>query len=95
MMLAPLLPAGLPLLLCAKGVETGSLQTMSEIAGEILPGTPVDSASVDLSTTILGQQMKFPIFISPNSFQVALHPDGEIGTHRGATRAGIPSCKPT
>jgi glycerol-3-phosphate dehydrogenase (NAD(P)+) len=40
-MLAPLLPAGLPLLLCAKGIETGSLQTMSEIAGEIVPDAPV------------------------------------------------------
>jgi glycerol-3-phosphate dehydrogenase (NAD(P)+) len=39
-MLAPLTPAGLPLLLCAKGIETGSLRTMSEIAGEILPGSP-------------------------------------------------------
>src|SRR5258708_6909987 len=40
-MLAPLMPAGLPLLLCAKGIETGSLMTMSEIAGEILPEAPV------------------------------------------------------
>jgi glycerol-3-phosphate dehydrogenase (NAD(P)+) len=40
-MLAPLLPAGLPLLLCAKGIETGSLKTMSEIAGEIVPRAPV------------------------------------------------------
>src|SRR5260370_30566771 len=39
-MLAPLMPSGLPLLLCAKGIETGSLKTMSEIAGEILPDAP-------------------------------------------------------
>jgi len=32
---------GLPLLLCAKGIETGSLKTMSEIAGEVVPETPV------------------------------------------------------
>jgi 4-hydroxymandelate oxidase len=54
---------------------------------DILPGKPVEPASIDLSTTLLGQQMKFPIFISPNSFQVPLHPDGEIATHRGATAA--------
>ncbi len=36
-MLAPLLPEGLPLLLCAKGIESESLKTMSELAGEILP----------------------------------------------------------
>jgi len=39
--LAPLLPTGLPLLLCAKGIETGSLMTMAEIAGDILPGNPL------------------------------------------------------
>ncbi len=40
-MLAPLMPSGLPVLLCAKGIETGSLQTMSGIAGEIVPEAPV------------------------------------------------------
>jgi glycerol-3-phosphate dehydrogenase (NAD(P)+) len=40
-MLSPLLPAGLPLLLCAKGIETHSLKTMSEIAAEIIPASPV------------------------------------------------------
>ena len=39
--LAPLLPAAMPLLLCAKGIETESLQTMSELACEILPQSPV------------------------------------------------------
>jgi glycerol-3-phosphate dehydrogenase (NAD(P)+) len=39
-MLASLMPAGLPLLLCAKGIETGSLMTMSEIAGEVVPEAP-------------------------------------------------------
>ena len=39
-MLAPLMSADLPLLLCAKGIETGSLQTMSEIAREIVPEAP-------------------------------------------------------
>jgi glycerol-3-phosphate dehydrogenase (NAD(P)+) len=33
-------PRGLPLLLCAKGIEIGSLKTMSEIAAEILPASP-------------------------------------------------------
>ena len=55
---------------------------------DIVPGkSAIDPTSIDLSTTILGQQMKYPIFISPNSMQVPLHPDGEIGTHRGAAAA--------
>jgi glycerol-3-phosphate dehydrogenase (NAD(P)+) len=40
-MLTPLMPRGLPLLLCAKGIETASLKTMSELAGEIAPTAPV------------------------------------------------------
>jgi glycerol-3-phosphate dehydrogenase (NAD(P)+) len=36
----PHLPPGLPLLLCAKGIETGSLKTMSEIVGELRPEQP-------------------------------------------------------
>ena len=39
--MAPLTPSGWPLLLCAKGIETGSLKTMSEIAAEIAPDSPV------------------------------------------------------
>lgn len=38
--LGPDLRGGLPLLLCAKGVETGSLKLMSEVAAEILPTSP-------------------------------------------------------
>ena len=39
--MAPSLPATMPLLLCAKGIEAESLQTMSELAGEILPDSPL------------------------------------------------------
>ena len=39
--IAAVAPPAAPLLLCAKGIEIGSLQTMSEIAGEIVPASPV------------------------------------------------------
>jgi len=39
--LAPLLQPRLKLLLCAKGIETNSLKTMSEIAAELTPASPV------------------------------------------------------
>jgi glycerol-3-phosphate dehydrogenase (NAD(P)+) len=39
--MAPALPAATPLLLCAKGIEAQSLRTMSELAGEIVPDSPV------------------------------------------------------
>ena len=54
---------------------------------DIVGGKAVDPGSVDLSTTVLGQRMTYPIFISPSSQQVPLHPDGEVGTHKGATAA--------
>ena len=38
--LGPYLPPGMPVLHCAKGIETGSLKTMSEVAAEIIPDTP-------------------------------------------------------
>ena len=38
--LRPHLRGTLPLLLCAKGIETGSLRTMSEVAAELSPGNP-------------------------------------------------------
>jgi isopentenyl diphosphate isomerase/L-lactate dehydrogenase-like FMN-dependent dehydrogenase len=54
---------------------------------DIVPGKAVDAKSVDMSSTILGVDMKFPIFTAPSSGQGALHPDGEIGMYRGATAA--------
>jgi glycerol-3-phosphate dehydrogenase (NAD(P)+) len=39
--LAPHLPPSLPLLVCAKGIEIGSLLTMSELTGELCPKNPV------------------------------------------------------
>jgi glycerol-3-phosphate dehydrogenase (NAD(P)+) len=35
------LPPAMPLLLCAKGIETGSLQTMAEVAAALCPGHPL------------------------------------------------------
>src|SRR5947209_6221082 len=40
-LLQRLLPPGMPLLLCAKGIEIESLQTISELAHELAPGSPL------------------------------------------------------
>ena len=37
----PALPANLPLLLCAKGIETGTLKTMAELVSDLRPATPL------------------------------------------------------
>ena len=39
--LAPVLLAGTPVVLCAKGIESGTGAMMSEIAGELLPQAPL------------------------------------------------------
>ncbi|MDT8345392.1 MAG: NAD(P)H-dependent glycerol-3-phosphate dehydrogenase [Thermohalobaculum sp.] len=43
--LAPLLPAGVPVVLCAKGIEAGSGLLMSGIAAEELPGHAIGALS--------------------------------------------------
>jgi 4-hydroxymandelate oxidase len=45
----------------------------------------------NLSTTILGEPIKFPIMIAPASSQTLVHPDGEIATARAAATAGTKS----
>jgi glycerol-3-phosphate dehydrogenase (NAD(P)+) len=39
--LKPRLKAGVPVVLCSKGVEQGTLKLMSDVAAEVLPGTPI------------------------------------------------------
>lgn len=51
---------------------------------DLVPGKPVDPASVDLSTQVLDFKMKFPIVIAPTAAQVPLHPEGEVGMYRAA-----------
>jgi len=54
---------------------------------ELVPRGVVDVSSVNTATQILGTPMNFPIFVSPSAAHGALHKDGELGTHQGATAA--------
>ncbi len=44
-------------------------------------------ASRDLSTTVMGQNISFPVLISPTGVQ-AVHPDGEVAVARAAAARG-------
>jgi len=57
---------------------------------KLVPRAVVDVSSVDASTDVLGTKMKFPLLLAPSSGHGALHPEGEVATHRGASRAGSP-----
>ena len=54
---------------------------------DIVPGRPVDPATVDLSTVVLGTRMPFPIMVAPTALQVPVHADGESGMRRAAVAA--------
>jgi isopentenyl diphosphate isomerase/L-lactate dehydrogenase-like FMN-dependent dehydrogenase len=54
---------------------------------EIVAGRPIDPATVDLSSTVLGMAMKFPIMVAPTALQIPVHPDGESGMRRAAVAA--------
>jgi isopentenyl diphosphate isomerase/L-lactate dehydrogenase-like FMN-dependent dehydrogenase len=57
---------------------------------KLVPRAVVDVSSVDASTDVLGTKMKFPLLLAPSSGHGALHPEGEVATHRGASGAGSP-----
>jgi 4-hydroxymandelate oxidase len=48
----------------------------------------VDCSNLDLRTTVLGQQIDFPVMVAPTAFHRLAHPDGELATARGAASAG-------
>ena len=60
---------------------------------DLIPGKAVDPSTVDLSSNLLGLQLKYPILIAPTATQVALHPDGEAGMYRAAAlSSNTPMC---
>ena len=54
---------------------------------KLVPRAIADASSVDTTTELLGARMAFPLLVAPTSGHGALHPEGELETHRGATAA--------
>ena len=52
------------------------------------PRVLVDVSQVDLRTTVLGQEVPFPILLAPTAFQRLAHPDGERATAWAAAGLG-------
>lgn len=52
------------------------------------PRVLVDVRQRDLTTTVLGQHIAFPILTAPCGFNALAHPDGELAVARAVTAAG-------
>ena len=52
------------------------------------PRVLVDVSHLDTRVTLLGHELAHPILLAPTGYHRLLHPDGEIGTARGASAAG-------
>ena len=72
------------------GAEAGSTMDDNVAAfGELKfrPHVADQPATRDLTTTIMGQQISFPVIISPTGVQ-AVDPNGEVAVAKAATAAG-------
>jgi len=55
---------------------------------DLIPNVLNNVNNVDLSTTILGQKIDFPLFLSPTSMNRLYHHHGEIGAAKAAKKMG-------
>lgn len=62
---------------------------------ELQPHYLNDVGKVDLSTTVLGCELKLPFFLSPTGMSRLFHRDKELGAARAAARAGTLYCLST
>ncbi len=54
------------------------------------PRVLVDVSQRDLTTTVLGTRIPFPLMLAPTAYQRLSHPEGEVETARGAGALGVP-----
>ena len=47
-------------------------------------------APVDLGQELFGRPLPAPVLLAPAAYQRLMHPEGELGSIRGATRHGVP-----
>ena len=59
------------------------------------PSFLVDVSKRDMSTSILGEKISFPVMVAPAGGQRQHHPEGELATSRGAGMADTLYALPT
>ena len=55
---------------------------------ELLPRYLVNVEKIDAGVTVLGQELEWPLFLSPTGMSRIFHHDGEIGAARAVHRSG-------
>ena len=55
---------------------------------DLVPNVLTDVSDVDLSTTVLGQKIDFPLFLSPTAMHRMYHHEGERATAQAAEKFG-------
>lgn len=53
------------------------------------PRCLVDVSKADTTTTVFGQQIDFPLCVSPAGLQAIAHPDGELATSRACAKRRV------
>lgn len=76
---------------CLTKERNGSMYSQIALRPRILR----DVGNVDISTTMLGQRIRAPIFCAPTSMGKIFYPEGERELGRGCQRLGIPQCVST
>lgn len=49
-----------------------------------------DVSDIDISSTLLGRELTYPLVLAPTGFTRIAHPEGELAVARAAKRAGLP-----
>ena len=52
------------------------------------PRVLIDVSQLDTRSTVLGQQLEFPILMAPTAYHRLVHAEGELASVRGAAKAG-------
>jgi len=55
---------------------------------DLIPSVLTDVSNVDISTTVFGKKIDFPLFLSPTSMHRLYHHEGEKGSARAAEKLG-------
>lgn len=65
---------------------------MSSDRLKLCPRVLREVSNIDMSTTVLGEKIEFPICVAPTAMQKMAHYDGEIATAKGCPLLVLKPC---